>query len=75
MSKKSPVRVEVSPEAFARVEAEAYLTGRTMKEVASDILMSGCRKEASDIIFMKENISGVPLKKDDIKRVKVKKDG
>ena len=79
MSKKSPLRVELTPEAFKIVEAEAYLTGKTMKEIASDILMSGCSEEASKIIFVKENISGVPLNKDDISILKkttgVRKDG
>ena len=42
-------RVEVSPEAFALVESEAFLAGRTMKAIASEILIAHCSKEAANV--------------------------
>jgi len=42
-------RVEVSPEAFALVESEAFIAGRTMKAIASEILIAHCSKEAANV--------------------------
>lgn len=46
-------RLEVTPEAYLAMEVEAFLLGRTMKEVASDILLNHCSKEAKEIVSMR----------------------
>jgi hypothetical protein len=39
-------RIEVTPEVFRIVESEAFLTCKSMKSIASDVLSKHCSKEA-----------------------------
>ena len=55
MAKKKLCRVELTPEAFVIIEAEAYLRGRTLKSIASDILSSHCSEESKNISNLKSS--------------------
>ena len=55
MAKKKLCRVELTPEAFVIIEAEAYLSGRTLKSIASEILSSHCSEESKNISNLKSS--------------------
>jgi hypothetical protein len=55
MAKKKLCRVELTPEAFVIIEAEAYLRGRTLKSTASEILSSHCSEESKNISNLKSS--------------------
>jgi hypothetical protein len=55
MAKKKLCRVELTPEAFVIIEAEAYLRGRTLKSIASEILSSHCSEESKNISNLKSS--------------------
>jgi hypothetical protein len=55
MDKKTLCRVELTPDAFVVIEAEAYLSGRSLKSIASEILSEHCSLRAKDIANMKSS--------------------
>jgi hypothetical protein len=55
MLKKQILRIEVDPDAFAAIEAEAFLRRSTMKAVASEILRSNTSQEAIEIARKRDN--------------------
>ncbi len=45
-------RIEVTPEAYRALEAEAILQRKTLKKLASELIMSGVSKKSLDFIEM-----------------------
>jgi len=45
-------RIEITPDAYRALEAEAILQGKTLKKLASEMIMKGISKKALD--FVKE---------------------
>jgi len=45
-------RIEITPDAYRALEAEAILQGKTLKKLASELIMKGISKKALD--FVKE---------------------
>ena len=43
-------RIEITPEAYKALEAEAILQEKTLKRLASELIMRGISKEALDFI-------------------------
>lgn len=50
---KKTHRLEVTPDAYLAMEVEAFLHGRTVKEVASEILLNHCSEETKAITDMR----------------------
>ena len=49
MTTKKLYRLEVTPDAYQIIEAEAFLHGRTLKSIASEIIANHCSKEAINL--------------------------
>jgi len=49
MTEKKLYRLEVTPDAYQIIEAEAFLHGRTLKSIASEIIANHCSKEAINL--------------------------
>jgi len=69
--------VELTPEAFSIIEAQAYLSGRNLKSVASEIISEHCSEEAKRIANLKAGTTKEPndqmiIKADDQKVKKLK---
>ena len=43
-------RIEITPEAYRALEAEAILQEKTLKKLASELILRGISKEALDFI-------------------------
>lgn len=69
MAKKILYRVELTPEAFSIIQAEAYLSGKSLKDIASNLVIDHCSKEA---LSMHELKSGKPKEQMIIKTEKQK---
>ena len=52
-TKKRLYRLEVTPDAYKIIEAESFLSGRTLKSIASEILSSHSSKEAKSLAASK----------------------
>ena len=49
MTEKKLYRLEVTPDVYQIIEAEAFLRGRTLKSIASEIIANHCSKEAINL--------------------------
>lgn len=49
MTTKKLYRLEVTPDAYQIIEAEAFLHGRTLKSIASEIIANHCSIEALNL--------------------------
>ena len=47
-------RVELTPEVYSIIEAEAYLSGKSLKSIASEIISEHCSEKAKEIALMKD---------------------
>lgn len=43
-------RIEITPDAYRALEAEAILQGKTLKKLASELIMKGVSKKALDFV-------------------------
>ena len=43
-------RIEITPDAYRSLEAEAILQGKTLKKLASELILSGVSKKALDFV-------------------------
>jgi len=48
-------RIEITPEAYMGLEAEAILQGKTLKRLASELILKGISQKA--LKFIRENVS------------------
>lgn len=48
-------RIEITPEAYRALEAEAILQEKTLKKLASELILRGISKEALDLSRRQEN--------------------
>jgi hypothetical protein len=53
MTKERLYRLEVTPNAYHIIEAEAFLSGRTLKSIASEIISEHSSKEAKSLSALK----------------------
>jgi hypothetical protein len=47
-------RVELRPEVYSIIEAEAYLSSKSLKCIASEIISEHCSEKAKEIALMKD---------------------
>jgi len=43
-------RIEITPEAYRSLEAEAILQGKTLKKLASELILKGVSQKALDFV-------------------------
>lgn len=55
-------RIEITPDAYRSLEAEAILQGKTLKKLASELILKGVSKKALDFVqeTVKPSISSAP---------------
>ena len=55
-------RIEITPDAYRSLEAEAILQGKTLKKLASELILKGVSKKALDFVqeTVKPSISSMP---------------
>lgn len=55
-------RIEITPDAYRSLEAEAILQGKTLKKLASELILNGVSKKALDFVQLATmpSISGRP---------------
>jgi hypothetical protein len=65
-------RIEITPEAYRSLEAEAILQGKTLKRLASELILKGVSKKALD--FVQVPLSSAPMPVQDEKAAKAIKE-
>jgi hypothetical protein len=55
-------RIEITPDAYRSLEAEAILQGKTLKKLASELILKGVSKKALDFVqeAAKQSIPSMP---------------
>ena len=66
-------RIEITPDAYRSLEAEAILQGKTLKKLASELILKGVSKKALDFVqeTAKPSISSTPEMEFDEETAKV----
>jgi hypothetical protein len=69
-------RIEITPDAYRSLEAEAILQGKTLKKLASELILKGVSKKALDFVqdAAMPSISSTPQMEFDEETEKVIKD-
>jgi hypothetical protein len=61
-------RIEITPEAYRSLEAEAILQGKTLKRLASELILKGVSKKALDFVQVPPSIMPMPVLDDEAAR-------
>ncbi len=61
-------RIEITPEAYRSLEAEAILQGKTLKKLASELILKGVSKKALDFVRVPPPSVPMPMLADEAAR-------
>jgi hypothetical protein len=61
-------RIEITPEAYRSLEAEAILQGKTLKKLASELILRGVSRKALDFVQVPPSSAPMPVLDDEAAR-------